>query len=100
MSRIWSALPQLGPLDQPPIPHDACWWRLTLRRSDDHPQLVVRYNNADPEKSRLVSWEFVDGDDKQLVMPIDVSRVQVSQRGTAVYLDVVCSGGPPTTGPW
>ncbi|AHJ86605.1 hypothetical protein Jolie2_55 [Mycobacterium phage Jolie2] len=95
MSRIWAPLPQPEPIDRPPIPAGACWWRrLLTANADGHHLIVHTYPDRGGDEPRLGCWEWFDGLDVQLVFGHDVIDVRFEGRGRNVYLDVLALPAP------
>lgn len=89
MSRIWAALPLLEPLDQnaPNIPPNACWWRHPLLKGPDDHELIVRTDTTTPSKpARLGCWEWFDGLETQLILGVDVFRVELHYDVAWIYV--------------
>lgn len=95
MSRIWAPLPQPDPLDQPPAPAGACWWRKLLTvNGDGHHLIVHTFPDRGGDEPRLGCWEWFDGLDVQLVYGHDVIDVRFESRGRNTYLDVLALPAP------
>lgn len=103
MSRIWAALPLLGPLDPnaPNIPERACWWRHPLHKNEDGHTLIVRTDStSDHRDARLGCWEWFDGLDEQLILGVDVFRVNYAYDHGRDYVDVLAPDVPTRSPAW
>ena len=89
MSRIWTALPQPGPLDQW-HPHGVCWWRTPLERNADGHHLIIQTDSIhDDQPARLGCWEWFDDQHDQLIFGVDVFGVVLEWDRGRQYLDVL-----------
>lgn len=103
MSRIWAALPLLGPLDPnaPTVPPAARWWRHPTPKNADGYNLLIRTDTTtDYREARLGSWEWFDGLHEQLIFGVDVFGVNHCFDGARSHIDVLALNPPTSSLGW